>query len=130
MTSVCKKWRGGSGLASETRLDHSQEESSRALYTRTLADCDFEDMSKKLNSRVPRHRPPRPRKAAQLSRPLKAELTQESPPTTLCKAIEYFGPSLPMAFVVTEGDYRPRGSEGMAEGEEHAAASNYAVYLD
>ena len=71
-------------------------------------------MSKKLNSPGPRH----------------AEFTQESPPTTLCKAIEYFGPSLPKAFVVTEGDYSPRGSEGMARGEEHAAASSYAVCLD
>ena len=71
-------------------------------------------MSKKLNSPVPRH----------------AEFTQESPPTTLYKAIAYFGPSLPKAFVVTEGGYRPRGSEGMAGGEEHAAASSYAVCLD
>ena len=91
-----------------------------------------EDMSKNVNSPVPRHGPPRTREAAQLlNRSLKAvpRVTQENHPTSLREAMRYFGPSLPKAFVVTEGCYSPGGSERMAEGEEHAAASSYAVCL-
>lgn len=81
-------------------------------------------MSKNVNSSSPRHESPRPRKAEQLlEEPLNAmTFTEESAPMRLGDAMGYFSPCLPKAFRVSEGVHNPKGSEGVAKGEEYFAA--------
>ena len=51
--------------------------------------------------------------------PLSAAIkyTEESRPTRLDEATEYFSSSFPKAFVAIEGVHSPSGSEGLAKGE-------------
>ena len=59
------------------------------------------------------------RKAAQLvKRPLsETNYTVESEPTRLSEAEEYFALCIPKAFLVSEGVYSPKRSEGLTKGE-------------
>ena len=59
------------------------------------------------------------RKAAQpVERPLsEIKYTEEIEPTRLSEAEKYFALCIPKAFLVSEGVYSPKRSEGLAKGE-------------
>ena len=49
--------------------------------------------------------------------PLSVKYTEETLPTRLSEAEEYFGLCIAKVFLVSEGDYNSKGSEGLAKGE-------------
>ena len=57
-------------------------------------------------------------KAAQsVERPQSVKYTEETLPTRLCEAVEYFNPYIVKVFLVSEGVYSHKGCERLVKGE-------------